>query len=257
MSEPDALAQKLATLATRETVDATGARGLSEGGAPVPIAAILGEIDDTVLERCLVFDCGQVTVRLIAAGRRLRGIYGVSTQSDAEIIGQVLSREDPEGLQAAYDLLQETCGEADRVTVRSTRPDPFGQGGERGVSARGLAELWDVTLDMAPKLPIEQFLNANAAAFSSVLHLRKGEIIATTGDFEALQAIWTTQVEAFRKAHKKTIRGKEGAQLICLNGAFDDGMSAAMALCEDDIVLVAYDAESFGGMQASWQRFFA
>jgi len=257
MSEPDALAQKLALLVTREPVNKTGARVISEGEEPAPIAAILGAIDDTVLERCLIFSCGQATVKVIAAGRRLRGIFDVSPQSDAAIIGQVLSREEPEALQAAHDLLQDICGKADRITVRSTPPEPFGQGGERGISAAGLAVLWDVVIDTGPKPPIAQFLKVNATAFSSVLHVRKGEIILTVGDSEALQSIWTTQVEAFRKAHKKTIRGEEGAQLICLSGAFDDGSAAAMALYEDDIVLVAYDAESFDNLQSSWRRIFA
>lgn len=257
MSEPDALAQKLALLATREPVDETGARVISEGGAPAPVAAILGEIDNTVLERCLVFECGQATVKVVAAGRRLRGFFDVSPRNDAAIIGQVLSREEPEGLQQAHDLMQEFCGKPDRITVRSTPPEAFGQGGERGISAAGLATLWDVVLESGPKPPIEQFLTANAAAFSSVLHLRKGEIISTAGDFEALQSIWSTQVDAFRGAHKKTIRGEEGAQLICLNGAFEDGSSVAMVLYEDDIVLVACGADSFGAMQSSWHRIFA
>lgn len=257
MSEPNALAQQLATLASRETVDETGARVISEDGNPAPVAAIVGEIDGTVLERCLVFQCGHATVSIVAAGRRLRGIISVSPQNDQAVIGQVLSREEPEGVQAAYDLLQDICGEADRLTVRSLPPEAFGKGGERGISATGLAELWDLATQTEPKPPIEQFLSANAAAFSSVLHVRDGEIILTEGNFEALQSIWSTQVEAFRKAHKKTVRGEEGAQLICLNGAFDDGLSAAMALYEGDIVLVAYDAGSFGKMQASWQRIFA
>lgn len=257
MSESDGLTQRLALLAMPVKVDKTGARAISENGAPAPVAAILGEIDNTVLERCLVFDCGPVTVSIIAAGRRLRGIFSVSPQNDAAIIGQVLSREEPEALQAAHDLLLECCGGAGRVAVRSTPAEAFGQGGERGVSATGLAELWDVALDIAPKPPVEQFLSVNAAAFSSVLHVRKGEIILTEGDFEALQSIWSTQVEAFRKAHKKTIRGEEGAQLICLNGAFEDGSSVAMVLYEDDIVLVACGADSFGAMQSSWHRIFA
>lgn len=257
MSEPNALAQKLAILALRETVDDTGARIISEGGNPDPVTAILREVDDTVLERCLAFDCGTATINVIAAGRRLRGIYSVSPDHDAKIIGQVLSREEPEGVQAAFDLLNDLCGEADRLTVRSIPPEPFGKGGERGVSANGLAELWGITTDGTPKPPMEQFLSVNAAAFSSVLHIRGGEVVSTAGDFKALQKIWKTQVDAFREAHKKTLRGEEGAQLVCLEGAFDDGSSAAMALCENEVALVAYNTERFGHMQSSWHRIFA
>ncbi|KQI71723.1 hypothetical protein AN191_12135 [Loktanella sp. 5RATIMAR09] len=260
MSELNALAQKLAVLSARDVVDQTGARMISEGGLPSPLAAILREVDDTVLERCLAFRCGDTTVRIIAAGRRMRGILSVSPKSDADVIGQVLSREDPDVVQAAHDLLQTLCGNAENMTVRSLPSEPFGNSGERGISALGLAELWDVALaeaDSTPKPPMEQFLTVNAPAFSSVLHIYNGEIVTKEGDFAALQAIWSTQVEAFREAHRKTLRGEEAAQLICLDGAFDNGNSAALALYENHVALIAYEAERFGAMQASWQRIFA
>ena len=257
MSEPNALAEKIATLASRETYDQSGARVISEGGTPEPIAAILREVDDTVLERCLSFDCGTTSVQIIAAGRRLRGIVSVTPESDAEIIGQILSREEPEGVQAAFDLLSEVCGTVDQMTVSSMPPTPFGKGGERGISAVGLTELWGVAMNSEPKPPMEQFLSVNAADFLSVLHVRQGEIVTTAGDFKALQKIWSKQADAFRKAHAKTVRGEEGAQLVCLEGAFDDGSSAAMALYDNDVALVAYEAERYGHMQSSWQRIFA
>ena len=260
MSELTALAQKLAVLSSREAVDPSGTRVISEGGSPAPLSAMLSEIDDTVLERCLAFACGGNSIRIIAAGRRMRGILDISPASDADVIGQVLSREEPELVQAAHDLLQDLCGNADQMTVRSLPPEPFGKGGERGISAIGLADLWNVALagvESEPKPPMEQFLSVNAPAFSSLLHVCKGEIIATTGDVTALQKIWATQVDAFREAHKKTARGEEGAQLICLDSAFEDGNSAALAVYEDHIALMAYEAERFGAMQASWQRIFA
>lgn len=257
MSESNALADKLAVLASRETFDATGARTICDGGHPDPIAAILREVDDTVLERCLSFDYGSGTITIVAAGRRLRGILSVTPNQDADIIGQILSREEPDGVQDAFDLLKSLCGAAEHMTVRSLPPEPFGKGGERGISANGLAELWGVTMDTTPKPPLEHFLGANADAFSSLLHVRKGKVISTAGDFAALQTIWSTQVDAFREAHKKTMRGEEGAQLICLDSAFDDGSSAAMVLYEDEIALVAYRAERFGQMQSSWQRVFS
>lgn len=187
----------------------------------------------------------------------MRGILSVSPANDDAIIGQVLSREEPEGIQAVYDLLQELCGSATKMTVQILPPEPFGKGGDRGVSAHGLAELWSVETEEEPKPPMEQFLAVNASAFSSYLHVRKGEILFTEGDFSALQTIWNTQVEAFRDAHSKTVKGKADAQLICLEGAFDDGKSAAMALFEKDVALIAYEAEHFGAMQSSWQRIFA
>lgn len=257
MSDANALAEKLAILAADEPVDATGARIISEGGSPDPMTAILREVDNTVLERSLIIDCGNATVNIVAAGRRMRGITSASLPDDMDIVGQVLSREEPEGVQAAFVFLQGLCGTADKMTVRSTPPEQFGKGGERGISANGLSELWGVAMDTAPKPPIDSFLSMNAEAFNSVLHVRNGEVVSTAGDVKALKKIWSTQVDAFREAHKKTTRGDVNAQLVCLDSAFEDGSSAAMALYENDIALVAYQAESFGDIQSAWQRIFA
>ena len=256
MSEEDALAQKLAALIASVEIDDSGARVISVDGEPAPITAILREVDDTVLERCLAFDCGDTTITVVAAGRRLRGIVNVTPQNDAEIIGQVISREEPEGVQAAFDLLQSLCADADKMTVRSLPSEPFGKGGERGISAKGLTELWGVTMDIIPKPPMDKFLSANAATFLSVLHVREGKVVSTSGDVKPLQQIWKSQVDDFRKAHAKMVRGEERAQFVCLESAFDDGTSAALALYENEIALVAYQGENFGKMQSSWQRIF-
>ncbi|PJI86232.1 hypothetical protein BC777_2600 [Yoonia maricola] len=256
MSEQTALAQKIAMLTAPDSIDQTGARLISVGRDPEPLTAILREVDDTVLERSLAFVCGDTTVTIVAAGRRLRGIASVTPAKDADIIGQVISRDDPDGVQAAFDLLQELCGTADRLTVRSLPPEPFGKGGERGISATGLTELWGVTMEVIPKPPMEKFLSTNATAFLSVLHIRDGKIVSTAGNFKALQTIWKSQVDTFRKAHAKMVRGEEKAQLVCFEGAFDDGSSAAMALYENEVVLVAYQAKQYGEIQSSWQRIF-
>lgn len=260
MSEVNALEQKIAVLSARESVDETGARVISEGGSPSPIAAILREVGDTVLERCLAFHCSTTTMHIIAAGRRMRGILGVSPTVDAPVIGQVLSREEPDLVQAAYDLLVAHFGSAATLSVRSLPTEPFGKGGERGISADGLATLWDVASTseaVSPEAPMDAFLSANAAIFSSSLHIHKGEIIATSGDVAALETVWNTQVSAFRETYTKTLHGGADPQLISLERAFDDGASAALAFYEDHAALMVYNSDSFAAMQASWQRIFA
>jgi len=257
MSDLNALTRKLAALTAGDTVYEAGGRVIVDDSDSSSVAAILREVDDTVLERLLSFTAGDTTINIIAAGRRMRGILNVLPPRDDAMIGQVLSREEPEDVQAVFDLLQGLCGDAEKMTVRSLPPEPFGKGGERGISALGLADLWSVEINEAPKPPMEKFLTMNASAFSSLLHVRKGEVLSTSGDISALQKIWSTQVQAFREAHNKTLRGEAEAQLICLESAFDDGTSAAMALHEKDVALIAYQAEHFGTMQSSWQRIFA
>ncbi len=257
MSEINALAQKLMTLISDDVEFEAGARVVSRGGVPDPITAILDEIDNTVLERNLEFSADANTVNLIAGGRRLRGVLAVSPESHAHIVGKTLSREEPELVQATSALLSEMFGGADRLTVRSLASEPFGEeSGERGISARRLAELWEQDADETPKSPMERFLKYNASALKSVMHVNKGEIISTVGDFSALQGMWNNQVMEFRKTNKNMLTGKEGPQLICLEGALDDGSAAALVIADNEIALMAYEPDKLSAMQSSWRGIF-
>lgn len=256
MSEMHALAQKLAALISKDDVFDAGARIISQAGSPEPIAAILAEIEDTILERNLEFTSGSTTANLIASGRRLRGIHAMTSNPDDDVIGQTISREEPDLVQKTYALLSAAFGDAERLTVRSLAPPEFGKGGERGISAHGLADLWQIQSQEEPKPPMERFLTANAQIIASFMHVSNDEIAAKSGDFETLQGIWNTQVSDFRKQHKKALNGDDGPKLIFLDGALEDGTSAALALVDDDIALLAYQTDQFGALHASWRRIF-
>lgn len=246
------LAQKISALAAKDTVFEAGARVISSGGAPNAIGAILNEIDDTILERDLEVSADGATINLIVSGRRLRGIAAASTGGE-DVLGHVLSREEPEVVAAAFALLSEICGDAGRVTVRYLQPRPFGKGGERGISAKGLADLWQVDLDETPKPPMERFLSANGPTAIAMIHMSDGAVKSSAGDVTALQSILDTQVADFRELQSLG----SGAQLICLEGALSDGTAAALAIHEADIALIAYQPENLGALHASWRAILA
>ena len=257
MSELDALAQKLMNLISKDAEFEGGARVVARGGSTDVLTAIIDEVDDTVLERTLEFKAGENVVNLIAGGRRLRGVLSVSPEGHGHVVGNTLSREDPELVQAAGAMLKELFGEADVITVRSLSSQPFGEGNaERGISASRLSEFWEQDADDTPKSPMERFLSYNANAVSSLMHVNKGEIISTTGDFAALQAMWNNQVMEFRKTNKDMLTGKNGPQLICLEGAMNDGHAAALVIAESEIALLAYNPEKLSAMQSSWRSIF-
>lgn len=256
MSDLDALAQKISALTAKDTVFEAGARVISQGGSPAPLAGILAEIDDTVLERNLEFTADNQTLNLIVAGRRLRGVLAASSGQAEHVVGKIVSREDPDLLLAVSDLIASLCGTAQRVTVRSFAPEPFGKTGERGISAQGLAEIWRPSVADVPKDPMARFLGANKSTIAALLHVRNGEIIATVGNFDTLQTIWDTQVADFQATHGKLLNAEDGPQLICLEGALADGTAAALALAEDDVVLIAYPDDHMGALLRSWQAIF-
>jgi hypothetical protein len=248
MSDHAELAQKISALAAKDTVFEAGARVISTGGEPNPVSAILNEIDDTILERNLEIRADDAVVNLIVSGRRLRGIAGASSGADG-VLGQVLSREEPEVVAAVFAVLSELCGQAQRLTARYLPPTAFGKDGERGISVKGLAELWQLDLDETPKPPMERFLRANRAAAVAMLHMRDGELQSSAGDVAALQSILDKQLAEFRASQSYG----SGTQLICLEGAFSDGTAAALAIHNDDVAVIAYQPAHLGALHASWR----
>mgnify|MGYP001028642176 FL=1 len=258
MSDLNALAQKLNALATNDDVFDHGARVISQGGVPAPLNALLDAIDETVLERRLAFAAGDAVVSLIAAGRRLRGLVAVSPANDtaSALIGVPLSREEPDLLDAAFAVLTGTLGAATQLTVRSLPSEPFGTSGERGVAATGLAEIWQVSMHETPLSPMAQFLQANQAALSAILHVSAGDVLTSQGDISELQSIWDTQVEAFLQSQESLPSHKDGPQLICLEGALENDGSAALALSDEDVALLVYDPAQLSALQSSWRAIF-
>ena len=257
MSELTALTDKLAALAARDEVFVAGARVITHDNGEVAIAAVLREIDSTVLERTLEFTIGQVDVSAIVAGRRLRGLYAVSGDISAadQVVGQVLSREEPEILKATGTLIRTLCADTKRITVRSNPMEPFGTSADAGISAADLADIWDVDLDATPAPPVVRFMTANAAGLQAYLYLTDGKTVTeTAGDTALLQAIWDDQVFAFRKRQKE-LSGKVsgGPHLTCFEGAFGPGTAVAIAMSGDEVCLCTFAPDQMGALAASWQ----
>lgn len=249
-----ALANKIAALIADDAVFIAGARVISQGGAPPALAAILAEIDNTVLERTLVFGIDDVNVSMVVAGRRMRGIVDVSGNlpEAAPVVGKVLSRDEPKIMQAAGDLLTLLCVAAARVTVRSLPPRPLGTSADAGISATGLADLWQVDIDAEPAPPMERFLTAIGPTTVSRLYLADGAVADTSGDIAALQAIWEDQAAAFRKRHRALYPKANGPMLVGLDGVLQSGEAVAIATIGSDVALFSYPPDGIIAITNAW-----
>lgn len=258
MSDLNALAQKLAALGATDDLYADGARVISQGGTPSPLAAVLRAVDETVLDRILVFAAGETTVSIIASGRRLRGLSEVTPAYDAatSLIGETISREDPSTLDNSFALLSDLLDAADPLTVRSMPATRFGSGGERGVPAADLAKLWQIDLNAAPMPPLAQFLDANDSIITALLHVSAGDIMASKGENAVLEQIWETQVQAYIDAQAKLAGPDNRPHLVCLDGALGDGATAALAFAGQDVALLTFETAHLGRLHTSWQAAF-
>ena len=259
MSDIDDLTQKLAALAGGGDQYENGARVIAQGGVPSGMTALVQAVEDTVLERHLEIMTGSHLVTLVAAGRRLRGIAQVvpAKGGSAKLVGKPLSRDDAKGLDAAYALLSDLLNPAARLTLRSLPAAPFGQSGERGVTAAELSEFWQIDLNETPPPPMERFLLINETTFSAYLHIEGSEILSSDGDIAALQTVWQDQVEDFLATRAILPGHADGPQFLTLDGALGVERAVAIGLAGDEIALMIYEPGSEGVLHASWQAIFA
>lgn len=253
MSDLTALAEKITALAATDAVFDAGGRVISTAGDPAPLAAILKEIDEIVLEREVVITADDQRLHLIVAGRRLRGVAEAGGPKATAAVGTTLSREEPDLLQAVHDLLVDQCANAQRVKIAVRPPRPFGKGGERGVSALGLADIWDIDIHVAPQSPMERLLKTAATVGGAMLHMQGGEIKDRSGDITALQTILDTQWEAFQALQQKQGVAGPDPQFVSLEEALADGRSATLIVAGDDTILVAHDADAIAALHTAWK----
>lgn len=285
MSDLTTLSEKLRQLAGAEDdLFADGMRLILANGERPPLAAILDAIDDTVLERRLHLEIDGKSIDLIAAGRRLRGIAAADEASgdDMAVIGQSLSREDPEMLSSVGQMLARRCTGARRIALRSLPAEPFGDGGERGVGARRLFELWEAEIaaaepgaadsasDTAPADDasdgasdatdgslIVQFLAKCAPASQASLYFVDDEIVTETGAkaaaSAALQEIADTQLGAFREAHQRFTAPDAGPLMTCLTGVLADDTAVILVSDAEELALLVSDPGDLGALMDSWR----
>ena len=251
MSEQSAILVKLASLTTKDDVFKNGYRVI--GAELDPMIAILREIDDTVLERTLIFWIGDARVSAVVAGRRLRGIVEIDgdvPNADA-VVGEVLSLETPDTMATVGTILADLATGDAKVTVASTPVKPLGTSADAGVTINALARSWGIDLDARPASALTRFLTANAAAISASLHITSDQDPCTTGDASVLEAIMDVQVTPFRKRHRSILGKTDGPMLICLDGAVD-GQPLALAIADGEQCLINYDSDALSALLRSW-----
>jgi hypothetical protein len=206
-----ALRAKLAVLAANDLRFDGPARVISENGTPPPLVALLGEIDNSVLERTLVVTLDQRILRLAVAGRRLRGVIALEGGADHALAGQALSQDDPAMVQNISAFLAELCNGAQKLTVQSLPATPLGTRIEAGISARSLAS------DATPAITdLATFLTRHKTALTACLHLDGDETLTDQGDTTGFPAMLQNQWPALRAQQAGLFGANDAPQLLAL-----------------------------------------
>lgn len=171
MSDFGRLQDKLAKLSKRD-VGRTGPRELAGRSAEALLAAMVVEVDETILPRILTFTTDtDVTLHMAVANRRLQALVAPAPSAvgdAAGLAGQALGAGDDDTLARLRGGLLDALDGATTMGIATRRPaDGEGFPAESGVPVAVLARSWDLSLDAEPPSgvdPVEGMTRFLAAA---------------------------------------------------------------------------------------------
>lgn len=248
MSGEDALRAKLARLAA-ETPGARHRR-LEGPDAEALIAAIVAEIDLTVLGRTLDFENARGEVlALDAAGRRLLRLRGLppgpGAAAAADLMGRPLSGADAPALADLRALLAAFAGDGGALTLRVGRLTAPPDGAEIGCHARTLAEIWSRP-GAAPAVPhgagIAGFVEACAARAPAWLVTEGGTVSAQSPPSPARDRLLRLARSDAPARGSCVVTGVPGAPVLLFRGVLGD-----------QHVLLSYPAAGLQELLSYWR----
>ncbi|GAB4385782.1 MAG: hypothetical protein Kow0045_12210 [Albidovulum sp.] len=254
------VARKLATLGTASFVFRDGGRVISNGLVPPPAAAILEEIDNTILKRRVTFRAGAERLTFVVAGRRLLALAAASEglAGAAELVGEVLSHDDPGQMEAVGSLIALIAQDERPVLVEAVPTDEGGNRGNVGIPVERLAELMQIDL-AEPVLPMQMFLEACEGLYTACL-FRAGEAWIGHAEeaelLERLRDVAERQWERFREAYGRHVPAADTPRLVMLEGAAggEDCLSAAWGYGE--FALLVHGRDDLLDIHHHWRRIF-
>ncbi|PWE31392.1 hypothetical protein DDZ14_12825 [Maritimibacter sp. 55A14] len=254
------LKDKLDRLAAAETpAAASGRRDLAGEGPQELLAAILREIDDTLLGRELDFhnDRGEM-LGLDVSGRRLLRVRAVAPETLQETFSEHLDQpiselRDPAAV-ALRELLQVFLDGVRTVTVEPRKLSRRPRESQLGCSADALATAWDASLigeDPAPALPdgpVGTFLASAGDLALAWIALSGEEIAGRGGDGNHAERLAALAEGGFALPGKP-----RGDGCILLSGNDETGASLLYGAAGEARVALIFPSENLARITALWQ----
>lgn len=257
MPETAARLTILAQLADPAPVYVGAARVIWTQGAGDALAAILAQVDISMLARCLVVDFGSAVVRLAVAGRRLRGVIAVDglPQGLALPVGQVLDGDDTAGARLIGGALGQLAQTSRQITVQSLPAPAFGHPGQAGLGAAALAALWaePAAPHQVTQSPMARFLAAIEGALHGAVVFSGQTITLRHGQTAAIEALWQDQFAAVRQRLAAGQNTANQPLLVCLDRPAGNDQATAIAIAGAEAAVLAYDGDQITKVLASWR----
>lgn len=181
------LEEKLTKLRGRERTPGEG-RKLKGDSAEALIAALVTEIDETILPRRLTLTAGDIAIHLAVANRRLQAMLepAVGIEGAAELAGVALPDAEDPGVPALRTILNKAFAAEINFSISARRLDAS-FGSDIGVPANLLARAWGISdvapaKALAPAEVVSSFLSGLGDEAVAWLRIEGEEVSESGGD---------------------------------------------------------------------------
>ena len=258
MTDIGSILRKLSVLGAERPIFREGLRVLSNGVYPPPLAALLAEVDTTILKRQLEFQAGDSRLGMMVAGRRILMLTSASPDLVAAgaPLGQPLSPDDGSAFEALAEALVALCAPERVLTVDCSHPDASASAASVGISGEALAEMLMVDRSSSP---VQMFIEACEPQYSACLFWSGGAWIGHADDqalLARLRPIAEAQRQRMPSAYRSADQSGEAPRLIILEKALADEGSVSAAWANDEFAIFVHAPEDCAAIHAAWRRIF-
>ena len=177
------LNEMIAKLRSKQRSPGEG-RTLAGASAEARLAALVTEIDETILPRRLIFQWDEGSgIQLAVANRRLQGVLSPCVEDLVPFAGQPFSDPEAPLIGNVKDALLSILDKAPQARIKSVHLGKDDLGSDAGIAADALSRLWSLAdgsgeVGVGDALPnFLKSLSANSTAWLSV----EGEEVADQG----------------------------------------------------------------------------
>lgn len=253
------LAERIAKLAASETPSPEG-RELAPGPDGSALAAILREVDETVLPRTLTFRRGEGRLVLSAGNRRLITVdaaEGPGASAARDMLGRPLTQPDVALLGRLRDALVSALPGGAPIRVRTAAPSARGGNFASGTTAAALASAWGVDLASAAESgspgPVDDFLGVAPSLSRAWIRLAAGRVTEAGGD-ATLAGRLRDFADSADMAELDMAQHGDGPSFVAIGRAPDDGDCLVYLSDKADAVLMMIPADGLDAAKTGWRK---
>lgn len=261
MKDVKRLRDKIGKLASQSAAISKSGRQILTSDDANGLAAVLSEIDETILPRhlTLLSDTGKVV--LGAGNRRLMAIVrveGDALADMAEVVGVSMTRPDVADLGRVRDLMTVAFSTSKSILVTSTPNDGDTFSFADGTTAAALASAWGVDLDgalagdgAAGQDHVSRFLGAMASTPSAWLQLSAGKPAAEGGDATLVLRL-KDFADSADLADLDMLSAPDQSRFVAIGRAPGDGDCLVFVSDEEEAALLLLPADQLDTAKQHW-----